>query len=226
MNKLLLFALLSLPSVALADIRFLPGIRVTIGAPPPLRYETPPPAPSTRYQWIAGYWAWRGGRQEWIAGHWALPPAPGYFWEPARWETQGGAQVFYDGHWRVMESPDPYVAYQPPPPPVQTVVTEVAPPLPYEETRPPQPFAGATWTPGFWSWSGGHHVWVTGRWSAQPGGYRWEDNRWDKRDDKHWEQHPGHWAHEHDDGDHEWEHGHGRGHEKGGHGEHGEHGEH
>src|SRR5205814_1006332 len=68
------------------------GVRVTV-APPPLRYESPQPAPSGRHQWIPGFWAWRGGAHVWIGGHWALPPAPTYVWEPDRWEHRR------DGHW-------------------------------------------------------------------------------------------------------------------------------
>jgi len=188
--------LMLLPLAAQADLpRFVRGIRVT--APPPaLRYEAPPPAPSRRHQWIAGYWAWRAGKNVWVGGRWAIPPAPGYVWEPARTVNESGATMFYDGHWRAGDDPDPAQAYAPPAPPVQEVVTDEAPPPAQEEVRPPPPFAGATWIPGYWSWSGGQHAWVAGRWSAQPPGYEWHEHHWDKRDDGRWVERPGHWRHD------------------------------
>src|SRR5437879_4947398 len=138
MTKLLILTVLLWSPSALAQ-RYLRGVRVS--APPPAyRAEVPPPSPSPRHHWIAGYWAARAGKHVWLGGHWALPPGPNYIWEPARWVDEGGAQVFYDGHWRPGEDPDPYQAYQPPPPPVQETVTEVPPPPPPEEVRPPSPF--------------------------------------------------------------------------------------
>jgi hypothetical protein len=99
MKTALLAAILLVPQLALADWHYVRAIRVS--APPPaLRVEVPPPAPSRRHQWIAGYWAWRGGRHVWLAGHWELPPAYGYVWEPARWVNEGGGEMYYDGHWR------------------------------------------------------------------------------------------------------------------------------
>jgi hypothetical protein len=196
---MLLAAVLLLPQAALAQARYIRGIRVTV-APPPLRYEVPPPAPSVRHQWIAGYWAWRAGAQAWIPGRWALPPVVNYVWEPARWERQESAWTFCDGHWRPSEQPDPVIAYQPPPPPVQDVVVEAPPPAPLEEVRPVEPFPGAFWIPGYWHWNGGRHEWVTGRWSARPAGFGWRENHWDRRDDGRWVHRPGHWEH-HDDHD-------------------------
>src|SRR5258708_6570235 len=125
MRKLLLATLILCSSLAEAQVvvrehGVVRGVRVT-AAPPAIRMESPPAAPSSRHQWIAGYWGWGGGRHVWIAGHWTMPPAVGYVWEPARWKQVNGAWIFYDGHWRATEAPDPAVAYQPPPPPVQEV---------------------------------------------------------------------------------------------------------
>jgi len=190
--SLTLAALCFLPGTSHAQFRHMPGIRVTI-APPALRMEVAPPAPSPRHLWIAGYWGWRGGAHLWIGGHWALPPRPGYIWEPARWEEVNGAWMFYDGHWRTTDVPVQQEVYQPPPPPVQEVAVETAPPAPIEEVRPAAPFVGALWIPGFWHWQGGRHVWVAGRWSATPAGHAWEADRWDHRKDGHWVHRPGHW---------------------------------
>jgi hypothetical protein len=197
-NLLLAVALLIAPSVANAQVRYVRGVRVTV-APPAPRYELPPPAPSPRYQWIAGYWAWRANTQVWVGGRWALPPATGYVWEPARWDNSGGAWVFYEGHWRAIEAPDPQQVYVPPSPPIQEVVVDAPPPAPPEEVRLSPPFEGAVWVPGYWHWQDGRHIWVAGRWSPQPAGYRWQEQRWEHRKDGKWHEHWGHWAHrEHD----------------------------
>jgi hypothetical protein len=213
MRKLLLVASLSLlalaPHPSQAQVRIgvaLPGVRVTV-APPAPRYEAIPVAPSPRYQWIAGYWGWRGGTQAWIPGRWVLPPAYGYVWEPARWEEINGAWMFYDGHWRPAEQPDPAQAWQPPPPPVNEVVVEAPPPPPPEEVRPVAPFPGAYWVPGYWFWNGYRHTWVGGRWSPRPAGYEWERDRWERREDGRWVQRYGHWHPHEDEGRH-------RGHEE------------
>jgi hypothetical protein len=214
MRKLTLIAALSLalsPQLSQAQVRvFFPGIRVTV-APPALRYEMAPPAPSPRHQWIAGYWGWHGAAHVWIPGRWVLPPAYGYVWEPARWENVDGAWMFYDGHWRPVEQPDPTEAYQPPPPPVTQVITGTPPPAPVEEIHPAPPFEGATWMPGYWQWNGYRYVWVIGRWSRRPAGYEWEQHRWEHRGDGRWAQRPGHWhprddEHHHDEGHHRGHH--------------------
>ena len=194
MRHLLLLAVLLLPGLGLAEGRFVKGIRVS--APPPaMRFESPPPAPSPRHQWIAGYWTGRGNAHAWVAGRWTLPPAPGYAWEPARWDEASGAWTFYEGHWRAGENADANEAYQPPPPPVHEVVVEAPPPAAVEEERPSIPFTGAVWIPGYWHWEGKHHSWVAGRWSARPAGYEWDAHRWEKKPQGRWEQHPGHWNH-------------------------------
>jgi hypothetical protein len=193
MLKLLVaVAVLSASSLAQAQVRYLPGVRVTI-APPVLRHEVAPPAPSPRHQWIAGYWSWRGNAHAWMPGHWAVPPSTSYVWEPARWESVDGAYSFYDGHWRPIDQPDPVMAYQPPPPPIEEMVVAAPPPAPIVEVRPPLPFVAALWIPGYWHWNGMHHVWVAGRWSARPSGYGWQEHRWEQRGDGKWVQHHGHW---------------------------------
>jgi hypothetical protein len=193
---LIVVAMLASP---LASAQYLvSAVRVNV-APPALKVEAVPVAPSPRHQWIAGYWAWRGGRHVWLGGHWALPPSAGYVWEPARWDRAGGGWSFCDGHWRNMATVQATTVYQPPPPPVVEEVADVQPPPPPQEVRPAPPFEGAVWVPGYWQWQGHQHVWVAGTWSAQPHGWRWEDHRWKKRDDGRWEHHEGHWHRGDDD---------------------------
>jgi hypothetical protein len=200
MRKLALVATLALlaavPAASQAQVSIgvaLPGIRVHIGPPAP-RYEPVPVAPSPRHQWIAGYWGWRNNAQVWVPGHWSIPPAYGYVWEPARWvQAPDGGWMYYDGHWRPVDQPEPTVVYQPPAPPMQEVIAETPPPPPYAEVRPPVPFAGAIWIPGFWRWNGHRHTWVGGRWSPRPAGHEWQEDRWEHRDDGRWVERPGHW---------------------------------
>jgi hypothetical protein len=43
-----------------------------IPAPPPLRYEVIPVAPSREHVWVGGRWAWRPERHQhvWVPGGW------------------------------------------------------------------------------------------------------------------------------------------------------------
>jgi hypothetical protein len=83
---------------------YVPGVRVAV-APPPLRVESQPPAPSSAHVWLAGHWAWRGGHHVWIPGHWALAPGPGSTWVEPRWVQAGGRWVFYEGYWAPTVAP-------------------------------------------------------------------------------------------------------------------------
>jgi WXXGXW repeat (2 copies) len=192
MRNLIIASLLLLAPVASADVwRHVPGVRVTV-APPALKFESPPPAPSRRHMWVPGYWGWAGGKHVWMEGHWAIPPHHGDVWEPARWAQENGAWMFYEGHWRAGDEPDAAVVYQPPAPPVHEVVVEVAPPTPIVEVKPAPPFGGAVWIPGYWHWAGHRHVWVAGRWSAPAPGHHWEGDQWEKREGKYVHR-PGYW---------------------------------
>ena len=182
-----------LPLSAHAQYASMPGVRVTI-APPPARVEVQPARPSSGHVWIAGHWAWRGGRHFWAPGHWSLPPGGGYGWVAARWENVGGQWMFYEGHWQRTVVATPTVAYEPPPPTAEVAVEE-APPEAVAELRPAAPFAGAVWIPGYWAWHGRHHVWVGGHWSAPRAGNSWEADRWEHRG-RQWVHVRGHWHHD------------------------------
>jgi YXWGXW repeat-containing protein len=63
-----------------------------------------------------------------------------------------------------------------------SVDTPQAPPPPENEVRPPPPSPNEVWMPGFWQWTGSHHVWASGRWSAPPQpGMTWDPPRWENR---------------------------------------------
>jgi WXXGXW repeat (2 copies) len=82
------------------------------------------------------------------------------------------------------------------------VSINLAPPAPQYEVVPAlQP--GYVWAPGYWGWSGDHHVWVRGRPIAQREGYRWAPDRWDQRDQGYYRT-AGHWERDekHDNGKH------------------------
>src|SRR5262245_45405882 len=88
MKKVLFLAVVMCPLAGSAQ-HFVTGVQVSI-APPALRLEVVPQPPSPRYQWIAGYCAWRRGKPAWMEGHWTMPPTPGYVCQPASWENRGG----------------------------------------------------------------------------------------------------------------------------------------
>jgi len=59
MASLILASALTAPAFA--------RVGVYIGvAPPPLRYEVPPPTPGPGYAWVDGFWNWAGGRYVWV----------------------------------------------------------------------------------------------------------------------------------------------------------------
>ena len=68
-------------------------------APPPLRTEIIPVAPSPAYVWIGGSWGWGGGRYNWTPGRWAMPPRPGYGWHPGGWSHGPRGWQGRGGHW-------------------------------------------------------------------------------------------------------------------------------
>ncbi len=110
------------------------GFRVEI-APPQLRVEVPPPAPSHGHVWVAGYWSFSSGRYVWVPGSYVVAPQTGARWMPAQWVLRNGAWYFEPGRWEagaaVISQPAPPPPYQRPPPP--------APPPQYQQPPPPPP---------------------------------------------------------------------------------------
>lgn len=168
---------LVVPRLAHAQTVIVPGVRVSV-APPPLRVEVRPLAPSAAHVWIPGHWAWRAGAHVWTAGYYALPPSPGYHWVHARWVNEGGQWVFFEGHWALTQPTSPSYVYDPGAAPAGEVIVQQAPPEPIVEVRPATPFTGAVWIPGYWHWNGFRHVWVGGHWSAPRAGWVWEPHHW------------------------------------------------
>ncbi|MGB8933182.1 MAG: hypothetical protein WCC48_18205 [Anaeromyxobacteraceae bacterium] len=138
---LVLLLVASSPS-ALAQTVFvqLPaGFRVEL-APPRLRVEAPPPAPSPSQAWVPGYWSFANGNYVWVAGAYVAAPQPGARWAAARWVNRDGAWYFEPGRWLtggVVTAPPP--AYQPPPPGYQQQPPPYQPPPPAYQPPPPPP---------------------------------------------------------------------------------------
>lgn len=71
----------------------------TIGVEPPEpQSEVIIAAPGPGFFWIAGYWAWLGGRHVWIRGHWQAH-RPGWRWVPHRWYRHGRGWRAAPGRW-------------------------------------------------------------------------------------------------------------------------------
>ena len=69
-------------------------------APPALRAEVIPRAPSPHYFWARGYWGYRPhGGYAWNGGRW-MAPRVGYAWQPAHWYARGARWHFGGGYWR------------------------------------------------------------------------------------------------------------------------------
>jgi hypothetical protein len=78
---------------------------------------------------------------------------------------------------------------------VSTAV-DVAPPAPIVETPPPAPYAGATWTAGYWDWHAPQrrYIWVGGRWSQPPRpGVVYQPPTW-HHDGRGYVRQPGRWV--------------------------------
>lgn len=103
------------------------------------------------------------------------PPQPSVHaeWVPGYWHWAGGSWLWLAGRWRVPEA-DISAGL--------TVQAPYDPPPPRDESRSPQPFAGAVWVGGFWQWNGAAFVWIPGSWRVAPGvGVRWQVPYWRPR---------------------------------------------
>ena len=83
------------PSSAIAQV----NVNITLGeAPPPLRFESIPPA-RNGYLWAPGYWGWDGNRHVWSAGHWERN-RPDYDYVRPEWRQEDGNWRFVKGGWK------------------------------------------------------------------------------------------------------------------------------
>jgi hypothetical protein len=89
-------------------------------APPPMRWDPPPPAPYGEVVWVGGHWTWWNGEWVWARGHWARPPRVGYVYAEPYYEHRGDVVVFVAGFWRPT-----YRVFMPPPPTAYIQVVEV-----------------------------------------------------------------------------------------------------
>jgi hypothetical protein len=70
-------------------------------APPAIKVEVPPTAPSATLVWTAGYWAWTGSAYIWIDGAWRMPPRTGAQWVAPSWTPRRGRLVLVPGGWSI-----------------------------------------------------------------------------------------------------------------------------
>ncbi len=97
------------------------------GPPPGPKKEIKPPKPSSRAQWVPGYWKWTGRGWQWLQGWWRVPesdlrsnltvrveqeppplkyeqpppkPFPSAVWAPGYWQWTGREFVWVSGAWR------------------------------------------------------------------------------------------------------------------------------
>jgi hypothetical protein len=94
-RKLLLAALVA-SSIGAVSLPASAAVYVDV-APPPLRHEVVP-APRAGYQWVPGYWDWRGHHHVWVRGHWDRE-RHGMYWHPNRWVEHDGRWSLEHGHW-------------------------------------------------------------------------------------------------------------------------------
>lgn len=95
--------LLSAPA-AHAQISF--GVR--IGAPPPpLRYESRPPAPGPGYAWVDGYYEPYRNNYRWHPGYWNRAPYEGAYYVHPHWDHYPDGWHMHEGYWG-REDHDPH----------------------------------------------------------------------------------------------------------------------
>lgn len=69
-------------------------------APPRVKIEKRPPAPSRNHVWVSGYQRWDGNAYSWNQGRWEQRPRPRARWVAHHYVRQRGGWVFVEGHWR------------------------------------------------------------------------------------------------------------------------------
>lgn len=88
------FGAVAMPTMSVASSPVEFSVRV---APPPYRTEVVPAA-RRGYNWVPGYWNWRGHRHVWVGGKW-VRERRGYIYHPHRWEQRGDGWYLNRGRW-------------------------------------------------------------------------------------------------------------------------------
>lgn len=70
-------------------------------APPPPRFERPPPMRSGQV-WVPGRWQWNGRDYVWLGGRWQAARRD-YTYAPGQWVQADGGWRWRDGDWRRAE---------------------------------------------------------------------------------------------------------------------------
>lgn len=83
---------LPMPAAARVDT----VVTINVGPPPP-RVEVVPAA-RRGYNWVPGYWDWRGNRHVWVRGNW-VQARQGYYYNQPQWVSQNGRWVLQRGNW-------------------------------------------------------------------------------------------------------------------------------
>jgi hypothetical protein len=104
-NRRLLFV--ALPALAAVALAIVPPafaqstVIIAPTAPPAVRVEMVPPAPSTTMIWQPGHWAYADNNWNWIPGQYAAPPPQMAVWDPGHWVQQPtGGYAWVEGRWR------------------------------------------------------------------------------------------------------------------------------
>ncbi|HWE76162.1 MAG TPA: hypothetical protein VG328_23580 [Stellaceae bacterium] len=88
------FVLLSATAMAQSTVVIAPS------APPTVREEIIPPAPSTDVVWQPGHWAWTGSQYTWVSGVYVARPRPQVAWVPGHWDRGSNGWTWVDGYWQ------------------------------------------------------------------------------------------------------------------------------
>ncbi len=88
------FVLLSATAMAQSTVVIAPS------APPAIREEMVPPAPSTDVVWQSGHWSWNGAQYIWVSGVYVARPRPQVAWVPGHWDQSPNGWTWVDGYWQ------------------------------------------------------------------------------------------------------------------------------
>jgi hypothetical protein len=88
------FVLLSATAMAQSTVVIAPA------APPAVRTEIIPAAPSTDVVWQPGHWVWNGAQYAWVSGVYVARPRPQVAWVPGHWDQGPNGWTWVDGFWQ------------------------------------------------------------------------------------------------------------------------------